>query len=86
MFFPLTVLFVIFYIESNSAFIHTDNAVIADSNAVSIFPKVIDYRPGTIKSFFAMRNPFFGITDVEEFLEGIVVRLFQSLCKVEKLI
>ena len=75
-FFPFAFFFVIFYIESNSVFIHTDDAVITDSNAMCIFSKVIDYRPSTIKSLFAMGNPFFRVTYVEKFLKGIVITIF----------
>ena len=60
---------IIFYIITDSIFIHTDESVIADGNPVCIFSKIIDYRLCTIKSFLAMGYPVLFITDIQQFFK-----------------
>ena len=56
-FFPSAFFTVVFYVVGDCIFIHADNAMVADGNPVSIFPKVVDNGLCTIKGFLAMRNP-----------------------------
>lgn len=74
-FFPLTFFPVIFYIVSNCILIHTDNTVVTDGNPVGVFPKVVNNGLSTIKGFLAVWNPVLFITNVQEFLEGVMVTI-----------
>ena len=56
--------------------------MVADCNAVGIFPEIFDHGLGTMKCFFAIRNPFYTITGIQQFLEGIVItELFRGTMK-----
>ena len=72
-FFPLTFFSVIFYIVGDSIFIHADNTVVANDNPVGVFSKVVNNGLSTIKGFLAVGNPFLVITNVQQFLESIMV-------------
>lgn len=48
--FPSAIIAVVFHMESDIAFIHTDEAVIADGNTMCVFSKITDHRLGTIES------------------------------------
>ena len=56
---------IIFYIITDSIFVHTDESVIADGNPVCIFPKIVDYRLCTMKGFLTMGYPVLFITDIQ---------------------
>lgn len=75
-FFPTAFIAVIFDRKSNRIFIHADDPVVAYGYPVCIFAKITDYRLCTIKSLFAVRNPFGGITAVNQFFELISVPVF----------
>ena len=63
-FFPSAVFTVVFYVVGDCIFIHTDNAMVADGNPVSVFPQVVNNGLCTIKGFLAMGNPVFLVTTV----------------------
>ena len=67
---------IIFYIITDSIFIHTDESVIADGNSMCILAEVVNDRLCTIEGFLAMRNPFFFITGIQQFFESIMIAIF----------
>ena len=75
-FFPDSFVTVIFHIVSNGIFIHTDDAVVADGNPVRILAQISNDGLSSIKSFFAVRNPFFFVTYIQKFLKSIIVTIF----------
>ena len=70
---PLSLVFVIFCSKGNSAVRHAFNTVVADRNPVGILPEIFDNGLRAIKGFLAVRNPFFAVAGVQQFLERIVV-------------
>ena len=52
--------------------------MIADSNSMCIFSKIVNDRLGTIEGFLAVRDPFFFIAGVKKFFESIVVAIFYA--------
>ena len=56
-FFPLTFFTIIFHIVCNSIFVHTDDAVITDSDSMCVLTKIVNNRLGTIEGFLAVRDP-----------------------------
>ena len=50
--------------------------MVADRNAVGIFPEIFDYGLGAMKCLFTIRNPFCTITGIQQFPEGIMVTEF----------
>ena len=85
-FFPLTFLPVIFYIVGNSAFIHADNTMVANGNPMGVFPKVVNNGLRAIKGFLAVGNPFLVITNVQQFLESIMVAILFTASMKQKFI
>ena len=75
--FPLSLVFVILSSKGNSAVRHAFNTVVADRDPVGILPKIFDNGLCAIKRFLAVRDPFFAVTGVQQFLERIVV--FEAL-------
>ena len=76
--FPLPFFTVIFHIVGNGIVVHANNTVIADSNSMCIFSKIVNDRLGTIEGFLAVRDPFFFIAGVKKFFESIVVAIFYA--------
>ena len=76
-FFPLSLVFVIFCSKGNSAVRHAFNTVVADRDPMGILSKILDNGLRAIEWFLAVRDPFFFITGVQQFLERIVV--FEAL-------
>ncbi len=76
-FFPSSLVFVVFCSKGNSAVRHAFNTVVADRNPVGILPEIFDNGLRAIKGFLAVRNPFFAVAGVQQFLEHIVV--FEAL-------
>ena len=76
-FFPLSLVFVIFCSKGDSAVRHAFNTIVADRDPVGILPEIFDNGLCAIKRFLAVRNPFFAVTGVQQFLERIVV--FEAL-------
>ena len=56
-FFPLPFVPVIFHRKSDGSIIHTDDAMIANSNPMGIFSKIINHRLCTMKGFLTIRDP-----------------------------
>lgn len=77
-FFPLTFFTIIFHIVCNSIFVHTDDAVITDSDSMCVLTKIVNNRLGTIEGFLAVRDPVFFIAGVKKLFEGIVVAIFYT--------
>ena len=75
-FFPLSFVPVIFYRKSDGFIIHTDDAMIANSNPMGVFSKIINHRLCTVKSFLAARNPFCIITGIHQLFESIMITIF----------
>ena len=75
-FFPLTFFTIIFHIVCNSIFVHTDDAVITDSDSMCVLTKIVNNRLGTVEGFLAVRNPVFFLAGVKKFFESIVVAVF----------
>ena len=67
---------IIFYIITDSIFVHTDESVIADGNPVFIFSKIVNHRLCTIKSFLTMRYPVLFITEIQQFFKSVVIPVF----------
>ena len=59
--FPLTFFTIIFHIVCNSIFVHTDDAVITDSDSMRVLTKIVNNRLSSIEGFLAVRNPVFFI-------------------------
>ena len=76
-FFPLVLVLIILSGKSNRIVSHTLNTVVADGDPVGIFPEIFDNGLCAIKWFLAVRDPFFAVTGVQQFLERIVV--FEAL-------
>ena len=53
---------VIFNRKSYGFFVHADNPMVADRNAVSIFSEILDHGLGAMECLFAVRNPLRVIT------------------------
>lgn len=77
-FFPLTFFTIIFHIVCNSIFVHTDDAVITDSDSMCVLTKIVNNRLGTVEGFLAVRDPVFFIAGVKKLFEGIVVAIFYT--------
>ena len=77
-FFPLTFFTIISHIVCNSIFVHTDDAVITDSDSMCVLTKIVNNRLGTIEGFLAVRDPVFFIAGVKKLFEGIVVEIFYT--------
>ena len=75
--FPLSLVFVVFGSKGNRAVRHAFNTVVADRDPVGILPEIFDNGLCAIKRFLAVRDPFFAVTGVQQFLERIVV--FEAL-------
>ena len=86
MFLPPAFFTVILYIEGNSILIHADNTVVADGNSMGVFPKVVNNGLSTIKGFLAVGNPFLVITNVQQFLESIMVAILFTASMKQKFI
>ena len=74
-FLPLTFFTIVFHIVGNSIFIHADNTVVADGNPVGVFSEIVNNGLSAIKGFLAVWNPLLFITNVQEFLEGVMVTI-----------
>ena len=72
-FFPLPFVPVIFHGKCDSFFVYTDDPVVTDRNPMSILSEIFNYRLGTMKCLFAIRNPLCTITCIQKFLESIMV-------------
>ena len=73
---------VIFHGKGYSFFIHADDPMVADRDAVGIFPEIFNHRLGTMECLFAVRDPLCAITGIQQFLKGIMVtELFSSAMK-----
>ena len=53
---------VIFHGKGYSFFIHADDPMVADRDAVGIFPEIFNHRLGTMECLFAVRDPLCAIT------------------------
>lgn len=72
-FLPLTMVLVIFSCKCNRAVSHAFNTVVAYGYTVSVLAKIFDHGFGTLKRFFAIRNPFFSIAGIQKLLENIMI-------------
>ena len=75
MFLPPAFFTVILYIEGNRILIHADNTVVADGNPEGVFSEIVNNGLSAIKGFLAVWNPLLFITNVQEFLEGVMVTI-----------
>ena len=74
--FPLPFFTVIFHIVCNSIFVHTDDAVITDSDSMCVLTKIVNNRLCAIEGFLTMRDPVFFITGIQQFFENIMIAIF----------
>ena len=74
--FPLTFFAIVFDIVSNGIFIHTNDSMVAYSDAMCVLAKVINNGLCTIEGLFTMRNPVFVITVIKKLFESIAVAIF----------
>ena len=72
-FFPLPFVPVIFHRKSDGFIIHTDDAMIANSNPMGVFSKIINHRLCTVKGFLTIRDPLRRVTGIKQFFECGVV-------------
>ena len=80
--FPLSFTPVIFHRKGYVFFIHADDPMVADRNAVGIFAEIFDHGLGTMECLFAVGNPLCAITGIQQFFKGIMVtELFSSAMK-----
>src|SRR5699024_3344714 len=75
-FFPLPFIPVIFHRKSDGFIIHTDDAMIANSNPMGVFSKIINHRLCTVKGFLTIRDPLRRVTGIKQFFECIMVTVF----------
>ena len=50
--------------------------VVTDRDSVCIFSQIVDYGLCTLKSFFAVRDPFCRIAGIQKFLKYITISIF----------
>ena len=74
--FHLPSLTVIFNRKSDGSFIHMYDPVVTDRDSVCIFSQIVDYGLCTLKSFFAVRDPFCRIAGIQKFLKYITISIF----------
>ena len=75
-FFPLTLFAIVFNIVGNGIPIHTNDSMVAYSDAMGVLAKIINDRLCTIEGFLTMRNPVFNVAGVKKLFEIIVVAVF----------
>ena len=80
--FPPPFVPVIFHGKRYGFFVHADDPMVADRNAVGIFSEIFDHGSGVMECLFAVRDPLCAIAGIQQFLKGIMVtELFSSAMK-----
>ena len=64
--FPLAVVFVIPPFEGDLTIINFKDAVVGNSNAVGVPAKILHYARGGFKGRFAVNDPFFLVTSIQQ--------------------
>ena len=82
--FPLPMILIIFSSKGYGTAGHTFNPIVADSDAMGVFPKIPDHGFSPIERFFTVRDPFFAVAGVYKLFESIMVMiLFCSTMKLK---